>query len=357
MAFERPTLEKLIRRGKADVNTRLTGADANLRGSPEEVLVIAEAGMTHGAHGHLKWLSRQLLADTCDDEFLVRLAGVWGLSRNPAVKSTGALTIVGVDTSTCPAGTIWVRGDGVQYTQDADVTITGGEAVAALTAVVGGVDGDADAGTKLQIGSAVTGITATATVSGTDGLSDGTDVETIADLRARLLERLRLPPRGGGTGDYVKWLKEDVSGVTRVWEYPVMLGPGTVGVCFVRDDDVSIIPDAGEVTTAQTAIDAHRPITAEVTVFAPVPEPVDFVFAFLDPDTSDVRAAITAELEALIADCAPEGQDGDTMLLSKINEAISIANGENDHVLTTPAGDVTPAVGGINTMGTITWPV
>jgi len=38
--------------------------------------------------------------------------------------------------------------------------------------------------------------------------------------------------------------------------------------------------------------------------------------------------------------------------ISQINEAISIAAGEEDHVLTTPTGDVQPSQGGLVTLGT-----
>ena len=38
---------------------------------------------------------------------------------------------------------------------------------------------------------------------------------------------------------------------------------------LVRDDDASLIPDAGEVATVQAYIDSLRPVTASVTVVAP----------------------------------------------------------------------------------------
>lgn len=340
-----------MRRARADVATRLTGADANLRGSPEEALAITLAGLTHGAHGHIKWLSKQILTDLSEEEFLVREADVYGLERTAAVQSHGELTIVGVDTTVCPAGTIWARSDGVTYTQDADVTISGGQATADLTAVEGGTAGDAVSGTKLTIASAVAGITSTATVSG-DGLIDGSEIETVAALRARLLARKRNPPKAGGPGDYVAWALE-VSGVTRAWEYPLRLGPGTVGVFFVRDNDVAIVPDAGEIADVQDHIDSVRPVTAEVVVLPLTAAPLNFTFTSLTTDDADTRAAIEAELEALISSAAePES----TLLLSQINEAISIAAGETDHVLSSPAANVTASTAQIITMGTITWP-
>jgi uncharacterized phage protein gp47/JayE len=43
------------------------------------------------------------------------------------------------------------------------------------------------------------------------------------------------------------------------------------------------------------------------------------------------------------------------VLLSKINEAISIASGENDHELLSPTVNVEPPVGGIAVLGAISW--
>ncbi len=352
-AFRRPTLDKLIRRARSDIKTRLPGADANLRASPEEVLAIASAGLTHGTHGHIKWLSRQVLADLCEDEFLVRLASIYAVNRIDAVASTGEVTITGVNTSVCPAGTVWVRGDGVQYTQDDEATISGGQAIIAVTAVEAGTDGDAVVGTVLQIESAETGITSSATVSG-DGIVDGAEIESILALRERLLSRLRTPPQGGGPGDYEAWALE-VTGVTRAWEVALLLGPGTVGVYFVRDGDVSIFPSAGEVTDVQTYIDSVRPVTADVTVIAPTEVPLDFTFTLLEPDTAEVRAAVSAELEALLYDSADPSTTVE-IELSRINEACSIATGETDHIMTVPASNPTAVVGEILTLGTITWP-
>lgn len=354
MAFKRPTLERLIRRARSDIATRLDGADANLRGTPEEALAIASAGLTHGEHGHLKWLSKQILPDQSEEAFVIRQADVHGIERNAAEASTGTATITGTNTTVCPAGTVWVRGDGVEYTQDANVTISGGEATIALTAVVPGTDGDAVAGVKLTISSGVAGINSTATVSG-GGIIDGADIEDIEDLRTRLLEHLRTPPSGGGPGSYVAWAKE-VDGVTRAWEVANLLGPGTVGVYFVRDNDVSMIPDAGEVSDVQDYIDTLAPITADVTVIAPTASAQAFTFTALDPNTTDVQDAIEAELEQLFLDIADPSQIT-TIPISKIREAISVATGEEDYTMTVPSADITVPAGTIKTVGVITWPV
>ena len=313
-------------------------------------MAIVVAGLTHGLHGHLKWLSKQFLADMAEDEFLVRLANIFGVDRLEAAASAGDLTIVGTNGTVIPAGTVWARADGTTYTTDADATISLGQAVVAITAEETGEAGDCDVGTKLTIASPIAGVTSTATVSG-EGIIDGADIETIAALRARLLERLRTPPSGGGPGDYVRWAKL-VPGVTRAWEYPLQLGPGTVVVLFVRDDDADIIPSVSEVSDVQDMLEAKAPVTAEPTAAAPTALPVNFVFTALDPNTALVRAAVEAELEGLFAATEP----GVTLELSVINEAISIAAGEDSHTISSPSGNVVPTFGQLPSLGSITWP-
>lgn len=350
MAFERPTLAKLIKRALSDVSTRLTGAFANLRGSPEQVLAIVVAGLTHGLHGHLKWLSKQFLADSAEDEFLVRLAAIFGVDRLEATAAAGELTITGTSGVTIPAGTVWTRADGATYTVDADVTLALGTIVAAVTAEEAGVDGGCEVGDSLTIATPIAGVTSTATVSG-DGIINGSDIETITALRARLLDHLRTPPSGGGPGDYVKWAKL-VTGVTRAWEYPLQLGAGTVVLLFVRDDDADIIPSAGEVADVQAMLDLKAPVTAEPTAAAVTALTVPFVFTALSPDTAAVRAAVEAELEGLFASVEP----GVELELSVISEAISIAAGETSHTMTSPSANVVPTFGQLPRLGSITWP-
>ena len=87
------------------------------------------------------------------------------------------------------------------------------------------------------------------------------------------------------------------------------------------------------------------------TVYAPVAVALDFTIQLV-PNTALVQAAVQAELEDMLRrDSAPGG----TILISKINEAISLADGETDHTVTVPAGNVVHLANEIATMGDITW--
>ncbi len=350
MTFARPTLPDLIARAIADIESRLTGTDASVRRSNLNVLSRVHSGATHGLYGYLEWLSQQLIYDTAEAEYLERWANVWGITRKPAAYAVGNVTFTGTSGSVIVAGTVLTRADGGEFTTNADATLAGGTATAAVTAINAGADGNTAAATSLSLTSPIAGVNSAAVVAA-GGLTAGTDAETDTALRARLIARVQQPPHGGASFDYVTWALE-VEGVTRAWVYAQELGLGTVTVRFVRDDDTpSIIPDSTEVAAVQAHIDAMRPVTAAVTVVAPVAVPLNFSIA-ATPNTTVVKAAIEAELTDLIR---RESVPGGTIPLSHIREAISIAAGETNYTMSTPSADVTNTAGNMTTMGTITW--
>lgn len=140
--------------------------------------------------------------------------------------------------------------------------------------------------------------------------------------------------------------------MTRPWIYPNQLGRGSVYILFVMDGkEDTIIPTETEIDTVQDYLNIKRPVTADVTVSAPVPVAVDFTVN-ISPNTQAVRDAITAELEALIR---RESIPGGILLRSHLSEAISTAAGENDHALVSPAANVERLFGEISVIGTITF--
>lgn len=349
MPFDRPTLAALKTQAKEEVASRL-GLGALLPRSPLAVLATVEAGQAHLLHGHLAYLARQLFPDSAEAEYLDRWAGIWAVVRKAATYAAGAVDLTGSAAATVPAGTKLRRADGAEYSVDAELVLGGaGTGTAQVTALAAGADGDADAGVQLVLSSPVSGVSSTASV-GAGGLTGGTDEESDEDLLARLLSRVQNVPQGSAAADYVKWALE-VAGVTRAWALGGHLGAGTVGVTFVLDAEDDIIPDSAAVAAVQAALDERRPVTAAVTAFAPSEVALDPEIE-LTPNTAVVQAAVTAAIEDLLV---REAEPGGTLLLSRLREAISNAEGEVDHVLVAPAADVTVAAGELLTLGTITW--
>jgi len=341
MPFNRPTLADLIARADAEISSRL-GLGPLLRRGVLSVIARTLAGLTHELHGRLLWISRQLLPDTAEQEYLERHGIIRGVPRKAATFAVGNVTFTGTETTVIGKGTRLVRADGVAFTVDRLVTILGGSALAAVTAEEAGVGGNTAAATVLSLASPIGGIDSDVTVD-PDGLSSGADEETDAALRARILEVWQAPPQGGSATDYEIWAKE-VAGVTRAWALPLHLGAGTVGVTFVEDDnELGIIPSAGSVAAVQTHIDARRPATAVATVFAPGVLAMDVTLTLV-PNTAEVQAQVNDALAAMLK---RDTEPGAGILMSRIDEAISLAAGETDHTIsnvkTTP-GSATPAL-------------
>jgi len=348
--YSRPTLLELTQRVRADVLSRLSDDDA-LRRSDAEVYASVLAGTAHGLYAYIDYMATQIIYDTADTEYLERWASLWGISRKAAAAATGTVTFVVQAGAAIPAGTQLQALDGTLYVTTADAMFNAMNFTAPVAASTAAEAGNRDAGESLSLVSPVAGVQATVTAG---LLSGGADVETDDALRARLLTRLQTPPQGGAASDYSTWALQ-VSGVTRAWVYAQELGVGTVTVRFVRDNDgtgSAIIPDSTEVAAVQAYIDALRPVTAQVTVVAPVAVPLNFQISGLTPATADVQAAVQAELQDLLL---REAVPGGNLLLSHIRAAISAATGETDYTLTSPTTNVTNTTGNMSTMGTIKW--
>jgi uncharacterized phage protein gp47/JayE len=354
--FDRPTLSALITRVRGDIRGRLGITGSLLRRATANILAKVWAGAVHELHGHLVYLSQQLFADTADREYMLRVAVMYGITPTPATFASGTVTATGTNGSVIPDGTVLVRDDGATYEVTAEATIASGTATVAVQAVLAGADGNMDAADTLSFESPIAGVDSTVTVA-SGGISGGTDEEDTEGTRARLILRLQEPPQGGNDQDYEAWALA-VAGVTRVWVYPHEDGLGTVYVRFVRDDDASIFPDAGEVTAVQTALDEQRPVTAEVTAVAPTALTTNFTFSALTPNTSAVQAAIAAELDDLFfREAEPgDGAGRGTIKLSQIRTAIGVAEGIEDYTLSSPSADVEPDVGELIVLGTVTFP-
>jgi uncharacterized phage protein gp47/JayE len=312
------------------------------------------AGAVHCLYGFLDWIAKQGFPDTAEAENMERWATLYSIVRKASTKATGTVTLTGTNGMLVNTGTVLQRGDGVEFVTTQAVTIASGTAIPTVEAKKAGEDGNTTTATILTFVSPIAGVNATAT-SGT--LAGGTDSESDDSLRERLLIRMRQPPQGGAEFDYKAWALE-CAGVTRAFVVAQEAGVGTVTVRPMMDDTYANgIPQAGDIETIQSYIHSKRPVTAAVTVVAPTPTTLNFNITLKKKDgatenSPTVRAAVEAELKDLIT---RDAEPGGKILLSRMREAISIAAGEYDHVLNSPAADVTQATGQIAVFGAITW--
>lgn len=350
MAFNRPTLAQLVDRIKKDLEGRLGADGSTLRRSMVKIFATVIAGAMHLLYGFLDWIAKQVFPDSAEEESLLRWGSIYGIERKQASFARFELEFSGANGTIIPALTLLKRSDDIEFeTQGSDTVAAGVATVTAICKTAGEI-GNTEEEVTLNLVSPIAGLNPQATVG--EIVETAVDQEDVEEYRTRVLNHLQEPPQGGTENDYVQWAKE-VAGVTRAWCYPLNQGANTVGVAFVMDGKTpSIIPGVPDVELVQEHIDEKRPVTVEVTVFAPDENIVDFEISSLSPSTPEVRAAVTAELKDLFK---RDGQPGGTILISRVREAISTAAGELDHELVSPTVNIVSPAGELPLVGEITW--
>lgn len=354
MAYSRPTLAELVTRASSNFATRLSISGALLSRSLAGIYARVVAGVAHGLYGYIEYISKQLTPATATGAWLVYWAQTYGISPALATFASGSVTFTGTNGSIIEAGEILQAPDGVQFIVNADVSVSGGEALVAITALNAGSAGNLPAGVGISLVKPVDGVNSTAIVDAA-GISGGANQADDDTLRAALLSRIQQPPRGGSKEDYRRWALE-IPGVTRAFVFPLRDGPGTVGLTVLLDNEASIIPDAGKIAEVQAHIDGLAPVTAVATAFIPTEVALDLTIK-ITPNTAIVQAAITAEITDFLQRVSvPEG----FMYVSQLDEAISIAEGEINHEITSysvapSVGRIIAGTGEIITPGTLTF--
>lgn len=360
MPFNKPTLQTIVDRIVADLQTRIPGSSTFLRNSVLKIVSTVFGGSVHLLYDYLEYMKDQLFVSTADTRYLETQGAEYGLFRSYGAKSTGTVTVTGVDGITISSGTRFQSVLGVAYVSTADATIAGGVASVAIDAEEVGTAGDQNAGAVLTFISPVAGVNTQATVD-SGGLINGDDTETDDDFRSRILTRKRQPPSGGTETDYATWARE-VSGVTRAWTFPQLYGSGTIGVAFVKDGDDPIVPSSAEREDVRDYIVGHLdpltgktigcPVTAEPGLFIIALEPLAVNFNI---NVSPYNATVVTSMQARLADLILErGGPGQEISISQIYEAITSATGEVKSVVVAPAADVVAAYYQVHVLGDVT---
>jgi len=353
MPYNVPTLRQIIASGELDLESSLGTVLPKF--GIEQALNIAVSAGIRDAYDHQTWIVRQIIPTTeSDDQTIVELAQFEGVIRKQATYAVGPATLTG--NVPAPVGTVLQHKDGRQYAVTSSASPSSGTVAVQVQATAVGAAGNLSPGEVLTLVTPVPGLQS----SGASGdISGGADIEPIAELLERLLFRKRNPPMGGAVADYVAWMRE-VPGVTRAWAYDVWQGGGTVGIGWVFDDRIDILPTPTDTLAMMEYLFRHPDPATGVLVgrpggIEPIPTGLDLKTTNLSiipiPDSADIRAAIERNLNGYERTLQP----GETLLLSKVRTAIGSASGVKNYTLDLSA-DVPAAVDELNMIGTVTWP-
>jgi uncharacterized phage protein gp47/JayE len=371
----RPTLTALRTQAMQDITASgLPNADGFLRRSVMRVLAWVQAGLAFLHYGFLDWIALNATPFTATEEFLDAWAAI---APTPVIRLTpqaatgyAAFSTTG---ATIPAGTLMAIADAAQYVSTAAGVVSGSTVTVAIAAVVAGSAGNADIGSPVSLSTVVPGVTSSSGTFST-AIAGGTDVETDAALRTRMLESYANPPSGGDAADYVTWALE-VPGVTRAWTRSNGMGAGTVVVYFMMDvsesahngfpqgsNGVATLETRDTAATGdQLAVANHlyplEPVTALVYATAPVATPTNFTFAGLAGISTALQAQVAAAVaQLLVTKGTPLGMSVANIYQADVDAAVSAVPGLPSYSTTTPASwPIAPSVGYLLTVGTITY--
>jgi uncharacterized phage protein gp47/JayE len=315
MPLNRPTIQQIYDRMKADTETRVTGGLSFPKTTLVGILNLVFSGAIHLSYGFLVWLADQLFPDTAESDGLDRLARQYGVPRKAANFTTGTILIAGSPAHVIAANTSMFNSDGLNYLTDAELTIDEfGTISGTVTAEEPGEDYNTDDAT-LTLSNPDPSVV---TISTTSGFDDGEEKETDEDLSIRVLQRIQNPPSSGTCGDYERWALE-VTGVGKAWCFGAedWAGAGTVGLGV---SDENLFPVSAQVLTdVETYVETVRPEPASVDYFTINDKEIRLTIS-IKPNTATIRDAIDANMNQLFLQ---KSSPGGTILLSQMNTAVA----------------------------------
>jgi uncharacterized phage protein gp47/JayE len=312
MPWSTPTLRQVREMVRDDITASLYGA-AFIGNNVLRVMADAMAGLTHHTLRYIDWLSLQLLPLTAETEWLDRHGEIWltnadgSVGRKMATFAEGTANFVGVVGGIIiPAGTQLLAGEIGYETLEEGVTAASEAPVPVpIRALDPGTAGNQEADTDLS-----TNLLDIISVTVVE-LLGGTETESDDELRMRVLQRIRQPPQGGAAHDYIRWGLA-TPGCTRCWVAPLEMGMGTITVRVLFDNlraDDDGWPRQEDLDTVTEYIDTVRPVAVkDFWVLAPVKQFIDVHIGNLNPDTTEMRAAIEASLLSMMYEQAAPGQ-------------------------------------------------
>lgn len=342
MASIRPTLTEIHNRIHADAQVLLD--QEQLRRSDLAAFEAVIAGASHALYNAINYGRKQLFIDSCETQYLERIASIFGITRKQASKASGKIQFTYAnDAVDAPIGTVVQTNSGYQYETTSSPN---GDGEAPVRAVIAGEQYNIAVDTKLTLPSPIAGVTGAIV---TEEILGGTDLETDDELRARVLARTQNPPRQGTKSDFIAWAKE-IEGVSEAWCYPKEQGDGTVVIRILGPDKK--LPDEALLEKVKAYVISKASVLATIYVLAPIAQTFDFTLK-ITPDTLTNRNLAEQAIRKVFND---ESIPGGKIYLSHISKALSDIASEDDHTILSPTTDIEAQDSSyLPTVGSISW--
>jgi len=359
-----PTIQEIKDQIISDIELKIGQTIPTLPKAFFRVLATALAGVLSLVYRYGRWIYEQIFPQTAEIQALRRIGEQYGIFQTASVAAVLTATATGITDSIIPSGTLW-QANGIVYQQAEGVIIANGIASITVEALTTGENTNLIIGTKISLVSPVAGVNTDAIINTT--LTSGQNEESILDYRNKILQRLQQRPQGGATPDYILWALE-VPGVKKAFAFTAFQGEVTVfplvALSGVR------VPTESKRLEIQNYLNApiRKPLGIAIAVGIMIERIITLTVSSLQPNTTDVRAAVLAAWDAYLLRAFPvqyPDQINQTHIisLSGLYAEASIA-GAQSITMTMNINGVPGVIQAytlqffeIVKLGTVTWPV
>jgi uncharacterized phage protein gp47/JayE len=345
-----PTIDDLSKKARGYYNAFLTGADSYI--SPNFLFVTSKviSLSIHPCYYILNYLSKQFFATTADLDNLIVIGNEVGVSRLPASKGRGYATFISTAGQSVATNAILTRSDGTQYKVLTGFITTGNNNIL-IESIAYGSKVNAVGGTKLSL--QVNNPLITSIIVSSSGIAGGAEIEGVESFRERVLSRKRTLPITGTQGYYEYILRQEVSGITRVFFDRTI---GTFSIYFMMDNTYSNgLPLMQDINNAQEVADSIAIMGTNPILKAPQLQPINVNLNIRQALSQETIDEIKLEISETII------EEGTLSLASKpavfpkesLDSAVVRALGGYNFTVISPSSDIAIASGKIPSVGTI----
>ena len=207
------------------------------------------------------------MADTATGDDLDRIAGIYGLTRRPAIGGSGYIAVAAPSgtISNVPVGSQLTSSQGLVYQIVTGKTDTANGDYLEVVAIDTGLQTNLAINHVLTWQNAPGFLTSSATVS--IAITGGSDQENDTQFRNRLLGILQNPPQYGNWSQIAKTATDATSLIEAAYVYPCANGPGTQYIVFTKAQSTVSIANRGITVNSAEWIHASTAITSSAPAY------------------------------------------------------------------------------------------